>query len=82
MLTPLVERQIAARAKEAGVAMEQAKEELLCEKQPMLIFTTPEQIGALAVFLCTDGGGDDNRHRRADRWWVDGAVAARAPVGI
>ncbi|MBV1800094.1 3-hydroxybutyrate dehydrogenase [Siccirubricoccus sp. G192] len=55
VLTPLVERQIEARAKEAGMAVQQAKEELLREKQPMLAFTTPEQIGALAVFLCSDG---------------------------
>jgi 3-hydroxybutyrate dehydrogenase len=45
VLTPLVERQIEARA----------EEELLREKQPMLAFTTPAQIGALAVFLCSDG---------------------------
>ena len=32
-----------------------AKEELLREKQPMLQFTTPQQIGALAVFLCGEG---------------------------
>ena len=55
VLTPLVERQIEARAKEAGMAVEQAREELLREKQPMLAFSTPEGIGALAVFLCSDG---------------------------
>ena len=30
----------------------QAKEDLVREKQPMLDYTTPEKIGALAVFLC------------------------------
>jgi 3-hydroxybutyrate dehydrogenase len=55
VLTPLVERQIDARAKEAGMPVDQAKEELLREKQPMLAFSTPGQIGALAVFLCSDG---------------------------
>jgi 3-hydroxybutyrate dehydrogenase len=55
VLTPLVERQIEVRAREAGMAVEQAKEELLREKQPMLAFSTPAQIGALAVFLCSDG---------------------------
>ena len=54
VLTPLVERQIEARAKEAGMSAEQAKEELLREKQPMLAVSTPGQIGALAVFLCSD----------------------------
>jgi 3-hydroxybutyrate dehydrogenase len=37
-----------------GSTSEQAKENLLREKQPMLRFTSPEQIGALAVFLCGD----------------------------
>ncbi len=51
----MVERQIEARAKDAGMTVEQAKEELLREKQPMLAFSTPEGIGALAVFLCSGG---------------------------
>jgi 3-hydroxybutyrate dehydrogenase len=54
VLTPLVERQIAARASVEGIAVEQASTELLREKQPMLAFTTPEKIAALAVFLCGD----------------------------
>jgi 3-hydroxybutyrate dehydrogenase len=28
---------------------------MLQETQPMLKFSTPEEIGALAVFLCSDG---------------------------
>ena len=54
VLTPLVQKQIEARAKEAGMTVEQAKIELIKEKQPMLQFTSPEQIGALAVCLCGD----------------------------
>ena len=54
VLTPLVQKQIEARAKEQGIAVETAKENLLREKQPMLQFTTPEQIGALAIYLCGD----------------------------
>ena len=54
VLTPLVQQQVEARAREAGMAVEQARDELLREKQPMLAFTTPEKIGALAVFLCSD----------------------------
>ena len=34
--------------------IEQAKRELLLEKQPSGEFVTPEQLGALAVFLCSD----------------------------
>ena len=54
VLTPLVQKQIDARAKETGRTAEQQKIELVREKQPMLAYTTPEQIGALAVFLCSD----------------------------
>src|SRR5690349_11363651 len=52
VLTPLVQRQIEARAAAEGTAVEQAGADLLREKQPMLAFTTPEKIAALAVFLC------------------------------
>jgi 3-hydroxybutyrate dehydrogenase len=55
VLTPLVQAQIEARAKAQGIAVEQARHDLLSEKQPMLDFTTPEKIAALAVFLCGDG---------------------------
>jgi 3-hydroxybutyrate dehydrogenase len=55
VMTPLVQQQIEARAKAANKTVEAATEEMLREKQPMLQFTTPEKIGALAVFLCGDG---------------------------
>jgi 3-hydroxybutyrate dehydrogenase len=54
VLTPLVQQQVEARAKATGQPVEQAKTELLREKQPMLSFTTPENLGALALFLCSD----------------------------
>ena len=54
VLTPLVQKQVEAKAKEANIPVEKAKEDLLREKQPMLRFSTPEEIGALAVFLCGD----------------------------
>src|SRR6266436_7383551 len=54
VLTPLVQKQVEAKAQEAGIPVEQAKENLVREKQPMLRFTSPEQIGSLAVFLCGD----------------------------
>jgi 3-hydroxybutyrate dehydrogenase len=52
VLTPLVQQQIEARAKAQGIPVERAREDLVREKQPMLEYTTPEQIGAFAVFLC------------------------------
>jgi len=54
VLTPLVEKQIADRAKSEKVSIDEAKIELLAEKQPSQEFATPEQLGALAVFLCSD----------------------------
>ena len=55
VLTPLVQHQLEDRAKEAGTDVETEKKKMLQETQPMLKFTTPEEIGALAVFLCSDG---------------------------
>ncbi len=55
VLTPLVERQIEARAAAQGVTVAEAGRDLLAEKQPSKQFTTPEQIGDLAVFLCSRG---------------------------
>jgi 3-hydroxybutyrate dehydrogenase len=52
--TPLVEKQIADNAAKAGISVEAAEREMLEEKQPSLQFVTPEQIGGLALFLCSD----------------------------
>ncbi len=54
VLTPLVQAQIEARAKVSGKSVDAEKIALLSEKQPMHQFTTPENIGALAVFLSSD----------------------------
>ncbi len=53
VLTPLVQKQIDARAESEGMTVEEAKLGLLGEKQPSLEFVTPEQLGGLAVFLCS-----------------------------
>jgi 3-hydroxybutyrate dehydrogenase len=53
VLTPLVQKQVDARAAQEGISNEEAKRRLLGEKQPSLQFTTPEQLGELAVFLCS-----------------------------
>jgi len=58
VLTPLVQMQIDARAKEQGIPPEQASRNLLAEKQPQLQFTKPEQIAALAVFLASDAASN------------------------
>ena len=56
VLTPLVQRQVNARAVQDGVSNDEAKKRLLGEKQPSLQFTTPDQLGELAVFLCSPAG--------------------------
>jgi 3-hydroxybutyrate dehydrogenase len=52
VLTPLVEAQIQARAAAERKTIEQARLDLLAEKQPSRQFVTPAQIGDLVVFLC------------------------------
>src|ERR1700760_2425711 len=54
VLTPLVEKQLHDRAARDGTTVETETHALVTEKQPMAQFSTPEQIGALAVFLCSD----------------------------
>jgi 3-hydroxybutyrate dehydrogenase len=54
VLTGLVQKQIEARAAAQNIPYQQAHDDLLREKQPMLQYTTPEKIAALAVFLSGD----------------------------
>jgi 3-hydroxybutyrate dehydrogenase len=53
VLTPLVEAQIHTRARTEGKSFEEARKDLLVEKQPSRQFVTPAQIGELVVFLCS-----------------------------
>ncbi len=62
----------ARRAKD-GIDDDEAKRDLLAEKQPSLQFTTPEQLGELAVFLCSPAA--DNVKGVA--WAVDGGWTAQ-----
>ncbi len=52
VLTPLVQKQIDAKAAAQGLSGEAARAELLREKQPSGDFATPEQIGDTVLFLC------------------------------
>jgi 3-hydroxybutyrate dehydrogenase len=54
VLTPLVQKQIDDIAVREGLSGDEARARLLGEKQPSLEFATPDQIGALAAFLCSD----------------------------
>jgi 3-hydroxybutyrate dehydrogenase len=54
VLTPLVRKQVAAIATEKHVSFEEASVLLLAAKQPSSRFVTEAEIGALAVFLCSE----------------------------
>ena len=73
VLTPLVQKQVDAKAAALGISNEEAKRQLLAEKEPSLQFTTPEELGALAVFLCSSAA--DNV--RGVAWNMDGGWAAQ-----
>ena len=73
VLTPLVQKQIDDRAAREGISVQQAQQELLREKEPSLQFTTPAQLGAMAVFLCSAAA--DNM--RGIAWANDGGWTAQ-----
>lgn len=73
VLTPLVQAQVDARAQKEGISVEQAKVGLLSEKQPSQEFVTPEQLGGLVAFLCSD----DAKEVRGVAWNMDGGWVAQ-----
>jgi 3-hydroxybutyrate dehydrogenase len=73
VLTPLVQKQVDARAAQDGVDDAEAKRRLLADKQPSLKFTTPEQLGELTVFLCSPAA----ENVRGVAWNVDGGWVAQ-----
>ncbi|MFM1850241.1 MAG: hypothetical protein RL446_1080 [Pseudomonadota bacterium] len=73
VLTPLVQKQVDARAQNEGVSGEEAKKRLLLEKQPSGEFVTPEQLAGLAVFLCSPAADQV----RGVAWNMDGGWVAQ-----
>ena len=53
VLTPLVQHQLEERTKQEGTDVETHKHRFLAAQLAMTEFSTPEQIGTLAVFLCS-----------------------------
>jgi 3-hydroxybutyrate dehydrogenase len=53
--TPLVEGQLDGQAKAHNMTREQVIHDVLLAEQPNKRFATVEEIGALALFLCSDG---------------------------
>ena len=73
VLTPLVQKQVDARAEKDKVNNEEAKKRLLSEKQPSGEFVTPDQLAALAVFFCSPAA----TQIRGVAWNMDGGWAAQ-----
>ena len=73
VLTPLVQKQVDAKAAEHGLSNEDAKKLLLGEKEPSMQFTTPEELGELAVFFCSPAAANV----RGVAWNMDGGWAAQ-----
>lgn len=73
VLTPLVQKQVDAKAAALGLSNEEATKRLLGEKEPSMQFTTPEELGDLAVFFCSAAGNNV----RGVAWNMDGAWAAQ-----
>jgi 3-hydroxybutyrate dehydrogenase len=73
VLTPLVQKQVDAKAVAQGITNADATKQLLGEKEPSLQFTTPEELGALAVFFCSPAGNNV----RGVAWNMDGGWTAQ-----
>ncbi len=78
VLTPLVEKQIPETAKARGLTEEQVIRDVLLHAQPTRQFVTTEEIGALAVFLCSRCRTVDHRRRHSRRRRLDGPVDVSA----
>lgn len=72
VLTPLVQQQIDSKTQTHGDPV-RATRELLMEKQPSLDFVTPEELGDLTLFLCSDAA----KQVRGAAWNVDGGWLAQ-----
>jgi 3-hydroxybutyrate dehydrogenase len=70
--TPLVEAQIPDTMKARGLTREQVMEDVLLAAQPTKRFVTPEEVAALALFLC----GEEARSITGANLTVDGGWTA------
>ena len=73
VLTPLVQKQVDAKAAALGISNEEAKKVLLGEKEPSMQITTPEELGELAVFFCSAAANNV----RGVAWNMDGGWVAQ-----
>ncbi|MEW4447806.1 3-hydroxybutyrate dehydrogenase [Qipengyuania sp. JC766] len=70
--TPLVENQIPDTMKARGMDRDEVIDQVLLAKQPTKKFVQPEDVGAMAVFLCRDEAQNVN----GANWSIDGGWTA------
>lgn len=70
--TPLIEGQIPDTMEARGLSREEVINDVLLAKQPTKKFVQPEEIGALAVFLCREEAGNVT----GANWSIDGGWTA------
>ncbi len=73
VLTPLVQKQVEARAAEQQSSLDDARFGLLSEKQPSAEFVTPDDLAELTLFLCSEAA----RQVRGAAWNMDGGWTAQ-----
>ena len=70
--TPLVENQIPDTMAARGMTREEVMNDILLAKQPTKKFVQVEEVGAIAVFLCSDAAGNVT----GANWSIDGGWTA------
>lgn len=71
--TPLVEKQIHAKAIELNIPLDLAKKQLIAEKQPSKEFVDAKDIAQLALFLCSEHA----KQVKGAAWNIDGGWIAQ-----
>ena len=73
VFTPLIEKQIKIIMERDKLSFEEASSRLVAEKQPSGKFSTTEDLGELAAFLCTENAKQVN----GSAWTMDGGWTAQ-----
>lgn len=73
VFTPLIEKQIKIIMERDKLSFDEASNKLVAEKQPSGKFSSPEDLGELAAFLCTDNAKQVN----GSAWTMDGGWTAQ-----
>ena len=71
--TPLVQKQIEDRAREAGISEERAQKEIILAPQPTREFVTVEQVASMALYLASEAAAQIN----GASFSIDGGWTAR-----